>query len=60
MKLSLVVPCYNEEKNVSLFYEAVKKDFAGVDFDYELVLSMTAVKTALSGSLKSSVTVIYP
>ena len=37
MKLSLVVPCYNEEKNVSLFYEAVKNDFAGVDFDYELV-----------------------
>lgn len=37
MKLSLVVPCYNEEKNVSLFYEAVKKDFSGVDFDYELV-----------------------
>ncbi len=37
MKLSLVVPCYNEEKNVSLFYEAVKKDFAGVDFEYELV-----------------------
>ena len=37
MKLSLVVPCYNEEKNVSLFYEAVKKDFSGVDFEYELV-----------------------
>ncbi len=37
MKLSLVIPCYNEEKNVSLFYEAVKKDFADVEFDYELV-----------------------
>ncbi len=37
MKLSLVVPCYNEEKNVSLFYEAVKKDFANVNFEYELV-----------------------
>lgn len=37
MKLSLVIPCYNEEKNVSLFYEAVKNDFAQVDFDYELV-----------------------
>ncbi len=37
MKLSLVVPCYNEEKNVSLFYDAVKKDFAGVNFDYEIV-----------------------
>ncbi len=37
MKLSLVIPCYNEEKNVSLFYEAVKKDFSDVDFEYELV-----------------------
>lgn len=37
MKLSLVVPCYNEEKNVPLFYEAVKDDFASADFEYELV-----------------------
>ena len=37
MKLSLVIPCYNEEKNILLFYEAVKKDFSGVDFEYELV-----------------------
>ncbi len=37
MKLSLVIPCYNEEKNVYLFYEAVKKDFSDVDFEYELV-----------------------
>ncbi|MBO5410517.1 MAG: glycosyltransferase family 2 protein [Clostridia bacterium] len=37
MKLSLVVPCYNEEKNVPLFYEAVKSDFASADFEYELV-----------------------
>lgn len=25
MKLSLVVPCYNEEGNVEKFYEEVKK-----------------------------------
>ena len=37
MKLSLVVPCYNEEKNIPLFYEAVKKDFANINFEYELV-----------------------
>lgn len=37
MKLSLVVPCYNEEKNVSLFYEAAKSDFSGAGFDYEIV-----------------------
>ena len=32
MKLSLVIPCYNEEKNIPLFYEAVKKDFSDVEF----------------------------
>ncbi len=37
MKLSLVVPCYNEEQNVSLFYEKVKEDFSKVKFDYEIV-----------------------
>ena len=37
MKLSLVIPCYNEEKSVSLFYETMKKDFSDVDFDYEMV-----------------------
>lgn len=37
MKLSLVIPCYNEEKNVSLFYEAVKNDFSAVNYEYELV-----------------------
>lgn len=37
MKLSLVVPCYNEEKNIPLFYDAVKKDFEKADYDYELV-----------------------
>ena len=37
MKLSLVVPCYNEEKNIPLFYNAVRQDFAKSGIDYELV-----------------------
>lgn len=46
MKLSLVVPCYNEEKNVSLFYDAVRKDFASVDFNYEIVFVNDGSKDA--------------
>lgn len=46
MKLSLVVPCYNEEKNVSLFYDAVKNDFASIDFDYEIVFVNDGSKDA--------------
>ena len=37
MKLSLVVPCYNEEENVALFYKEAMNTFEGTDLDYELV-----------------------
>lgn len=37
MKLSLVVPCYNEEGNVELFYEETVKAFQNTGIDYEFV-----------------------
>jgi glycosyltransferase involved in cell wall biosynthesis len=37
MKLSLVIPCYNEEGNVRAFYDAAVSAFAGQSFDYELI-----------------------
>lgn len=37
MKLSIVVPCYNEEGNVELFYEEVQKVFKGKKIKYEIV-----------------------
>lgn len=37
LALSLVVPCYNEEDNVELFFEAVNKAFDGKVKDYEFV-----------------------
>jgi len=37
MKVSLVVPCYNEEKNVALFYEVAEAAFADKEFAYEIV-----------------------
>ncbi|MBE6985994.1 MAG: glycosyltransferase family 2 protein [Ruminococcaceae bacterium] len=37
MKLSLVVPCYNEAENVANFQEAVISAFDGCDYDYEIV-----------------------
>lgn len=37
MKLSLVVPCYNEEGNVEKFFLEVKKVFDGKVDDYEFV-----------------------
>lgn len=37
MKLSLVVPCYNEAENVKLFYEKVEATFHEEAFDYEYI-----------------------
>lgn len=38
MYLSVVVPVYNEEENVSLLYDAVQKALAGLGRSWELVL----------------------
>lgn len=37
MKLSLVIPCYNEEKNVALFHEVATNVFDSEGYSYELV-----------------------
>lgn len=37
LKLSLVVPCYNEQDNVELFYSECVKAFSSVDYDVEYV-----------------------
>ena len=37
MKLSLIVPCYNEEDSLPLFNEAVIQTFDGCGYDYEIV-----------------------
>lgn len=37
MKLSIIVPCYNEEKNVDVFHSYLKDTFDDVTFDYEIV-----------------------
>jgi len=37
LKLSLIVPCYNEAENVANFQEAVIGAFEGCGYDYEIV-----------------------
>lgn len=37
MKLSIVVPCFNEEDNIFLFYDLVEKTFQEKDFEYEYI-----------------------
>lgn len=37
MKLSLVVPCYNEEENIRDFYNVAKHVFDAEEYEYEIV-----------------------
>ena len=37
MKLSLVVPCFNEAENITLFQNAVIDTFSDCNYDYEIV-----------------------
>lgn len=37
MKLSLVVPCFNEAESVALFQNAVMQAFDGCEYDYEII-----------------------
>jgi len=37
MKLSLVVPCYNEAENIVAFQDAVISAFHECDYDFEII-----------------------
>lgn len=52
MKLSLVVPCYNEAENVNAFQEAVIGAFADCGYDYEIVFVDDGSKDATYHNLK--------
>lgn len=52
MKLSLVIPCYNEENNVQHFFEETEKAFAGADYALEYVFVNDGSKDATLQKLK--------
>ncbi len=52
MKLSLVVPCYNEAENVAAFQEAVISAFTGCGYDYEIVFVDDGSKDATLHNLR--------
>ena len=52
MKLSLVVPCYNEAENVKPFQEAVISAFEGCGYTYEIVYIDDGSKDATLHNLK--------
>lgn len=52
MKLSLVVPCYNEAENVNAFQEATITAFNGCGYDYEIVFVDDGSKDATMFQLR--------
>lgn len=52
MKLSLVVPCYNEAENVRPFQEAVISAFDGCGYDYEIIFVNDGSRDATLHNLK--------
>lgn len=52
MKLSLVVPCYNEAENVAAFQDAVISAFADCGYDYEIVFVDDGSKDATMHNLR--------
>ena len=52
MKLSLVVPCYNEAESVALFQDAVIEAFTDCGYDYEIVFVNDGSKDATMHNLR--------
>ena len=52
MKLSLVVPCYNEEETVAAFHQAVFTVFKDCGYDYEIIYVDDGSKDATLHNLK--------
>ena len=52
MKLSLVVPCYNEAGNVRAFQDAVIAAFEGCGYDFEIIFINDGSKDATLHNLK--------
>ena len=52
MKLSLIVPCYNEAENIYSFHDTVLETFAGCGYDYELVFVDDGSRDATLYNLK--------
>ena len=52
MKLSLVVPCYNEAENVAAFQEAVIHAFEDCNYDYEIIFVNDGSRDATLHNLK--------
>lgn len=52
MKISLIIPCYNEEESLPLFFEATTKVMKRMNYDYEIIFIN-------DGSVDNTLQVLY-
>ena len=52
MKLSMIVPCYNEAENVAAFQDAVISAFQDCGYDYEIIFVNDGSRDATLHNLK--------
>ena len=52
MKISLIVPCYNEQEALPIFYRETKKVMESMDCDYEMIFVNDGSKDATLSILK--------
>lgn len=52
MKLSMIVPCYNEAENIAQFHDSVLEAFCDCGYDYEIVFVDDGSKDATYHNLK--------
>lgn len=55
MKLSLVVPCYNEEGNIRAFYTEAKRVFDAEDYEYEIIFVNDGSRDKTTGGTRESI-----
>lgn len=55
MKLSIVIPCYNEEKNVELIHDTIEKIFNNKKVSYEMIFVNDGSRDNTIGELKKLV-----
>lgn len=51
--ISIIVPCFNEQENINIFYEYLIKIFKNMDCDFEIIFVMTVHKIKLLMKLKN-------
>lgn len=58
-KISLIIPCYNEEESLPFFYKEVTTVLSNMNYDYEFLFVNDGSKDKTLDVLKNMLTKMY-